>query len=236
MPPARHTFRAALFDMDGTLLDTERISWKAWQRGAQELGIDLPLELYQRLIGRTRRDGDEILRELAGGDDAAGRLRERTEFHYRAALTDPAELRKAGARELLHALHQRGIPLAVATSSERELAERKLTLTELRPYLQHLIGGNDVDRGKPDPEPFRKAAAGLGVAIEDCLIFEDSVAGLQSALAAGGTVVAIPDLQPVPDALLAQAAVTLDATEAILPWIDAHTESSPPRPAAPCES
>jgi len=192
-----HDCAAFVFDMDGLLFDTERLSRRALHAAADELGVPLAEDAFLELIGRRMGDIHGRLAKQVGGDALATQLIESSEKHYEILLAQGVPV-KDGAEELLAWLRAQGRRCAVATSTRTVKAERKLALANLRGYFQAVIGGDQVEHGKPAPDMYLRAAAALGVAAENCGVFEDSEPGLRAAHAAGAQVLWIPDLAPVP--------------------------------------
>jgi len=197
---------AFIFDMDGLLLDTERLSSAALHAGAADLGLTLPSDIFMEMIGRRGPDIRARLADRVGAQDTADRLIERADEHYEAFLARGVPV-KEGAVELLAWLESRGRPCAVATSTRTAKAERKLAAAGLRPFFRAVIGGDQVEHGKPAPDVYLRAAAALGVAPAHCAVFEDSDPGLRAAHAAGARVLWVPDLGPVSPATQALAHV-----------------------------
>lgn len=190
--PAR-PFDAIIFDHDGTLIDTESPDFKACQMLFAEYGLTITLEHWaEYVVGRM--DGyqvlfDEIIQTSANGltpDDIWPRLRELWQITLEHVELMP------GVTRLLPQLQAAGYPLAVATASDRTWATRWLTHFKLHPYFQVIATSNDIIHNKPAPDVYLFAAQQLGVSPARCLVFEDSVAGMESAKAAGMTVVALP--------------------------------------------
>jgi HAD superfamily hydrolase (TIGR01509 family) len=190
-----HECAGFVFDMDGLLLDTERLSRRALHAAAAELEIVLPDDAFFELIGRP---GKEIHRRLAlrVGEEAAARLDVRSESFYQLYLAEGVPV-KEGAAELLEWLAASGRPCAVATSTRTTKAERKLAAAGLRRHFHAVVGGDQVAHGKPAPDIYLAAAAALGLAPQRCGVFEDSEPGVQAAHAAGARVVWVPDLARV---------------------------------------
>jgi HAD superfamily hydrolase (TIGR01509 family) len=213
-----HDCTAFIFDMDGLLFDTERLSRRALHAAADDLGVSLPEDAFLELIGRR---GSDIFQRLAArvGDEAlTTRLVARSEEHYEIFLAQGVPV-KEGVAELLAWLAARGRPCAVATSTRTHKAERKLAAANLQGFFQAVIGGDQVERGKPAPDIYLRAAAALGVAAENCGVFEDSEPGLGAAHAAGARVVWIPDLAPVTPAVQKLAAARADSLREVLEFL-----------------
>lgn len=188
-------YRAVLFDLDGTLLDTERIGAASWDHAGDELGLRVPEAVKRQMVGRTLPDIHAIVREGMPDVDA-DRLLERANHHYHRLVTEVPPPVKAGARELLEWLKGAEVPMAVATSSRRVQAEDKLSRTGLRHFFDVIVAGDEIARGKPDPEIFLVAAERLGVEARCCVVFEDSGPGIEAAERCGGLAVFVPEMQP----------------------------------------
>ena len=186
----------AIFDMDGLLFDTETLGRRAWGEALARFGYALSDELYLTLVGRDMAWRQRLLTEHYGPElpfEEVKRLRlELGEAQERAG----ALALKAGARELVTALHSGGVPLVVATGTERRRALRRLRQAQLAECFQAVITSEDVAQGKPAPDIFLTAAARLGIPAQRCLVFEDSCAGVTAAAAAGARVVLVPDMEP----------------------------------------
>ncbi len=193
------SFDAVLFDMDGTLIDTESLYMAEWVRAADLQGFTLTQELWHQMLGRPTVDCLSLMQEAFG-----------TQFDVNAHIAEwrPRLDQKLqdhvpvmpGVAALLNALQRSGKHLAVATSATRKSAEAYLTTAGLRDYFSHVVTRDDVTQGKPHPEPFQKAAAALSVAPERCIALEDTEAGIRSAHHAGAIPIMIPSLkQPATD-------------------------------------
>jgi HAD superfamily hydrolase (TIGR01509 family) len=178
---------------------------QAWLEGARALGFRLTREQFLQVIGRAAPDSDAMLARFLGGDAA---FRE-TAAHARAALRGdrehPVFPLKAGAQALLAALAEAGVPCAVASSSKVEEIRHRLGHVGVLQRFRAVAGGDEVERGKPDPALYLLAARRLGVAAQDCIAFEDSENGARAAQAAGVRVVIVPDLKHPADEVAARA-------------------------------
>jgi HAD superfamily hydrolase (TIGR01509 family) len=186
---------AVLFDMDGTLIDTESTGALSWDHAGDDLGVEVPDTVKRAMVGRTMPDIIGMVGEAMPGVDVH-HLFSRANYHYHRLLEENPPPVKHGALEILRQLEAWGIPRAVATSSRASQAEDKLTQTGLRAYFDVIVAGDQIRRGKPDPEIFLTAAERLGVPIADCVAFEDSGPGIESASRAGAYAVLIPEHPP----------------------------------------
>ncbi|WP_268872070.1 HAD family hydrolase [Xanthomonas massiliensis] len=189
---------AVVFDMDGLMLDSERIIRECLARAAAELGLAIAPGCWLEMVGRD----DATCRRMLGtrvGDAAAEALLARSYALYDAILEDSGIPRRPGIGALLELLAAHGIPRAVATSSLRGRALHKLRMAGLLPYFDAVCTASDVVRPKPAPDVYLLAASRLQVAPGACLVLEDSPTGVRAALAAGMTVIQVPDLL-APDA------------------------------------
>lgn len=191
---------AVLWDMDGTLVDSEKLWDASLYEVVEWLGGVLPEEHRRELVGSNMGDTARFLLRMLGKSvdepsvAAVGAwIRARTSELFR----DPLPWRPGG-EQALHAVHAVGIPNALVTSTERELTEQALD-TIGRGYFAATVCGDEVDgKNKPDPEPYLRAARLLGVDPAACVAVEDSPSGAASAEAAGAAVLVVPCDVPVP--------------------------------------
>lgn len=180
-------YRAALFDLDGVIVDTAKYHYLAWKRLANELGFDFTEEYNERLKGVSRMRSLEILLEIGGLDldeEVKMALAERKNNWYVEYIKemDESEL-LPGARECLVRLRAKGVKAALGSASKNTpTILNRLRIVNL---FDAIIDGNKVSKAKPDPEIFLLAAQELGVNPGDCVVFEDAEAGLQAAKTAG---------------------------------------------------
>lgn len=181
-------FEAVIFDMDGVLVDGEPLHFEAVNQLLAQEGHSLSLDQYRPYMG-TRSGWDELARDF-GLDRRQGELHDR----YSRLILESYRLRSTampGALPLVRALRERGVPMAVASSSVRPWVEACLGALGIGDAFAAILTGSDVSVGKPDPEIYLAAASALGVAPQACLAFEDAPAGIVSATAAGMTVWAV---------------------------------------------
>jgi HAD superfamily hydrolase (TIGR01509 family) len=185
------TFAAAIFDLDGTLIDTERLAIGEGIAAFAAAGIAVDPAVLHGLVGKDDVTSSGILARLYPALDPVA-FREDWGRRFLARLDSGIPLRPQAA-EVLAAV---ALPKAVATSSTRVQADRKLAMTGLARHFAAVVTYDDVSRPKPDPEPFLRAATLLGVDPGQCVAFEDSETGARSARAAGMVVVQVPDIVP----------------------------------------
>lgn len=197
-------FDAVLFDMDGLLLDSERVLMQAWTAAALEEGIVIPPDIYTRVIGRAAQESHRLFVEMFGGADVHARLRAKVLERLDTHRGHPVFPLKAGVVELLDALRRLQVPCAVASSSGADEIRHRLDAVGVLHHFAAVAGGNEVSRGKPDPAVYALAASRLGLSASACLAFEDSENGARAALAAGAALIVVPDLRRPDDAILAR--------------------------------
>ncbi|WP_165243778.1 HAD family hydrolase [Paludisphaera soli] len=194
------TIDAVAFDLDGLMFDTEALFFRVACEALEARGARFTAEMMAAMIGRRAVEAGHILQTMSGLDADPQELLADVRERYLAVLdTDAAPT--PGLLTLLDRLERGDVPKAVATSSKRAHAERLLGGHGLRERFAFILGSEDVERGKPEPEIYLKAAEGFGVAPERLMVLEDSPAGVAAARAAGAFVVAVPHTHSVAEGL-----------------------------------
>jgi HAD superfamily hydrolase (TIGR01509 family) len=192
MPP----LQAAIFDLDGTLIDTEALCNAAGVLACARLGLDVGLPFFESLAGIHDMERIRLISAHAGRPLDGPAFLQVWDKEVTARIAADGMPMKPGAVALLEELAALGLPLALATSSRRSQADMKLAAAGLTRFFAVTVTFDDVARAKPAPDPYLRAAALLGAAPSACIAFEDSETGAQSAMAAGLHVVQVPDLHP----------------------------------------
>ena len=185
----------AIFDMDGTLLDTERVYWNNWLKTADEFGVERNEKLPAAMSGSNLKSVPDIMKNFYPEVDAmkyVERVIERAKAEFEKNLVV-----KNGVVEILEYFSSEKIPMAVASSSRIDTIEKHLQRTGLAKYFSAFVSGDQVENGKPAPDIFLKAAEKINIPANDCYIFEDSFNGIRAAATSGGAAILIIDcVQP----------------------------------------
>lgn len=183
---------AVLFDMDGLLLDSERVIAASLVSVAEEMGAQIEPAFWLSMVGKASPQCRAMLAERIGDAHAAELLRRGFARYTEVALKGIPH--RPGVIPLLDWLAVRNIPCAVGTSTRQPLAGKKLAAAGLLGYFKAVVSSTDVPHPKPAPDTYLEAARRLGVESSGCLVLEDSPTGVRAALAAGMTAIQVPDL------------------------------------------
>jgi HAD superfamily hydrolase (TIGR01509 family) len=181
---------AVLFDMDGTLIDSEPVWFETEVRLLAEFGFELGPEHWEHVLGQPNEVSCKYLVKVSGIPLTWQELNEKIEAAMVEQLSQGFEL-LPGAKELLVELQAAGMPTALVSASSRQIVDACLGAIGAD-FFRHTVSGDDVARSKPDPEPYLLAARLLGVDPADCVVIEDSRIGITAGSAAGCRVLAVP--------------------------------------------
>ena len=192
--------KAVLFDMDGLVVDSERLGIYVSIQAGREMGFPVTEELAREMLGITSAQSRAKYQAAfpSMDMDAFQTLFMR---HMEGAVERGEVRAMPGARELLAFLRARRMPCVVASSTDKQRVLKRLSCAGLEGLFDGYVTGDMVSRSKPDPEIFLRAAAYAGEDIADCLVLEDSVNGIRAGRASGARVVMVPDVIPYGDAL-----------------------------------
>ena len=200
---------AVLFDMDGTLIDSEPVWFETEVRLLAEYGFDLGREHWEHVLGQPTEVSSKYLVQVSGIPLTWQELSERIEVAMVEQLSQGLEL-LPGAKELLVELQTAGVPTALVSASSRRIVDACIGAIGAD-FFRHTVSGDDVARTKPDPQPYLLAADLLGVDPAECVVIEDSPIGTAAGAAAGCRVLSVPHATVVlPDLPRVTKAASLD--------------------------
>jgi HAD superfamily hydrolase (TIGR01509 family) len=208
-PPLK-PFAAVVFDMDGTLLDTELVFKDIVWEVAGGLGFPMTAEVHGGMVGASHEASNRLLVEAFGVTFPYEMFDAECRRLMKGRMEEAVPV-KAGVPELLAELKARRIPMAVATSSRAPHALTHLGTAGLLDMFQAIVTRDDVVHAKPHPEPYLTAARLLGLTPANCLAIEDSGAGVRAAHDAGMQTIMVPDLVPPTPELRALCAAVMDS-------------------------
>lgn len=188
--------KGAVFDMDGVLVDTEKLYVRFWIASAADFGYRMTEENVLSIRSLARKFADVKLKSIFGADFPCMQVREHRTELLDAFIEKNGVEPKKGLFDALEYLCSRKIKTAVATATPTERAVKMLNRIGVLTYFDSVVGGDMVQNGKPEPDIYLKAASELTLPPENCAAFEDSPNGIKSAYSAGCRAVMIPDLTP----------------------------------------
>ena len=216
---------AVIFDLDGLLADTEIISLKVYQELLADFGIPFTEETYSREYSGHREE--ENVQRFLDTYDLPWNFDQTLEkvYELEAQILAKGVNLKKGAKNLLAFLQREGIPIALATSSVESRARMILNSNGILSLFDHLVFAKDVKRSKPYPDIFLKACSDLNVLPENCLVLEDSEAGIEAASRAGIPVICIPDLKMPAQSFLNKTEQVFQDLDAVRDYLESKKEN-----------
>ena len=187
--------KAVIFDMDGLMIDSERVTFECYQERLKDMNLTMDEEFYKTLLGKPIKGIYQRFYDVYGNDfpidnviqDVHQLMAERFE-------TEGVPVKK-GLVELLHYLKDNNYKTIVATSSNRDRVDKILAQAKITEFFDDSICGDEVTKGKPNPEVFLKSCQKLGVNVDEAIVLEDSEAGIQASYDANIKVICIPDMK-----------------------------------------
>lgn len=187
--------KAIIFDMDGLMIDSERVTFECYQERLKDMNLTMDEEFYKTLLGKPIKGIYQRFYDVYGNDfpienviqDVYQLMAERFE-------TEGVPVKK-GLVELLHYLKDNNYKTIVATSSNRDRVDKILAQAKITEFFDDSICGDEVTKGKPNPEVFLKSCQKLGVNVDEAIVLEDSEAGIQASYDANIKVICIPDMK-----------------------------------------
>ena len=187
--------KAIIFDMDGLMIDSERVTFECYQERLKDMNLTMDEEFYKTLLGKPIKGIYQRFYDVYGNDfpienviqDVHQLMAERFE-------TEGVPVKK-GLVELLHYLKDNNYKTIVATSSNRDRVDKILAQAKITEFFDDSICGDEVTKGKPNPEVFLKSCQKLGVNVDEAIVLEDSEAGVKARYDANIKVICIPDMK-----------------------------------------
>ncbi len=194
--------KAVLFDMDGVIFDTEREYLKEWEAIFKKYGYKMKKEIYISVMGRGRKKVKEIFKEKFGEDLPIDKMYIEKDKMLKKAVENNKVPLKEGALELLEFLKENGYKIALATSAKRERVKIQVSHAKIENIFDAIVCSEDITNSKPDPEIFLKAAEKVCVNPENCIVIEDSEAGIKAAFNAKMMGFHVEDLKKADESIL----------------------------------
>lgn len=194
-----NNIKAVIFDMDGVLFDTERVYLESWIKVFKEYGYTMTKEMYIPLMGTGRKNVKEVFKKIFGDNIPIEEMYlKKDELLFKAIDNNEVPL-KLGAIDILCYLKKEGYKIALATSAKRDRVTKQIKANNMNNMFNAIVCGDDVVNSKPDPEIFLKAAKKLDVNPENCVVIEDSLAGIKGANKGGMKGFHVEDLKKADD-------------------------------------
>ena len=212
------TLKAILWDMDGTLIDSEPAHEQAFEEALVSLGVTVPAGTHDSMLGSSFVEVHQKVVDLTGLDITLEEWRRVKWQHYEQCSKGITPLKNSQA--ILEAFTAKAVPMALVSNSSRDEVDLNLAVTQLADFFQLTISRDEVENGKPSPDCYLAAAKALSLPANECLVIEDSVTGAKSGLAAGMTTLFHPETAGlVPHC--PEGAILLEPHEDLGAWLEA---------------
>ena len=187
--------KAIIFDMDGLMIDSERVTFECYQKILKDMNLTMDEEFYKTLLGKPLKGIYQKFYDVYGdGFPIEDVIKDVHAFMAKRFETEGVPI-KTGLKSLLEYLKENNYKTIVATSSNRDRVDTILSQAQITDYFDDSICGDEVTKGKPNPEVFLKSCQKLGVNVDEAIVLEDSEAGIQASYDAGIKVICIPDMK-----------------------------------------
>lgn len=194
--------KAVLFDMDGVIFDTEREYLKEWNKIFEKYGYEMKKEIYVSVMGRGRKKVKEIFKENFGDDLPIEEMYIEKDKMLKEAIENNEVPLKQGALELLEFLKKNEYKTALATSAKKDRVKSQVNHAKINNLFDAIVCADDIVNSKPNPEIFLKAAEKVNVKPENCIVIEDSEAGIRAAFNAGMIAFHVKDLKEADESII----------------------------------
>ncbi|XEO94851.1 HAD family hydrolase [Latilactobacillus sakei] len=212
--------RGIIFDMDGLLVDSEKVYYQANQLAAQKMGFEVTAEDHQAILGTTDTYLRQYFLQKLGSPELVKQFIDLSYKTVDEIIQDQGVAVKPGLVELLDYCDERGINRVIASSNFRTMVEDFMQSTGLKPRFNQIVSGDEVTHGKPHPEIFLKALDKLAIPAPSALVLEDSPNGILAASKADIPVIMVPDLIAPTAVTKQQTLATVDNLAAVIPFLE----------------
>ena len=213
-----------LFDMDGLLTDSERVTFEIWEDIFREHGYHLTLDFYNSITGMVDLQIKDIIAEKYPGLDAMKDVYPEWDSRYEELAPKGGVPLKPGVFELLDYCDAHGLKKSIVSSNYLHWIETILKADGVYHRFDHVIDGSLVHHGKPDPEPFLLSMNEFGASPEECVVLEDSNSGVIAGKRAGMKVICIPDMKQPSEEAIAHTDVIFSTLLDVIPWLEKQNE------------
>ena len=214
--------KGVLFDMDGVIFDTEKVYLDSWTKVCRDYGYDLKRETYISVMGTGRENTIVTFKKALGDDIPMDDMYKDKDKLIREAVESGDVPLKPGVVEILTYLKEHNIKIALATSAKRWRADTQLKNAGINDFFEAVVCGDEISKLKPNPEIFLKAAQKLGLNPEECIVVEDSTAGIKAAYSAGMYGIHVEDLKEADDTIKKYCRANFKNIMEIQEYIDIH--------------
>lgn len=194
--------KAVIFDMDGVIFDTEKVYLDIWIEVFEKYGYKMTKELYVNVMGTGRKNVIKTFLENFGDDLPIEKMYEEKDNQLFYIIENQGIPLKEGVKELFSMLKEKDYKIALATSAKKERVEKQIKDKWLKESFDAIVCGDDVEKGKPSPDIFLKAAKKIDVEPENCFVVEDSPAGIKAAFSGGMKGIHVEDLKVADEEIL----------------------------------
>ena len=194
--------KAVIFDMDGVIFDTEKVYLDIWIEVFEKYGYKMTKELYVNVMGTGRKNVIKTFLENFGDDLPIEKMYEEKDNQLFYIIENQGIPLKEGVKELFSMLKEKDYKIALATSAKKERVEKQIKDKWLKESFDAIVCGDDVEKGKPSPDIFLKAAKEIDVEPENCFVVEDSPSGIKAAFSGGMKGIHVEDLKVADEEIL----------------------------------